>query len=67
MQRLFLVLVLFSGATYAIEPYTCRNGAFPEYEGIKPARIVAGDGEKVHARKDSEGCPKDDKCREKVI
>ncbi|HAT1682450.1 TPA: hypothetical protein I8Y21_006447 [Klebsiella oxytoca] len=65
MQRLLSVLVLFSGAVYAIEPYTCRNGAFPGYEGIKPARIVAGEGEKVHAREDSVGCPEDDRCLRK--
>ncbi|MEX8622108.1 hypothetical protein AB8D53_03690 [Salmonella enterica] len=65
MQRLFLVLMLFSGAAYSVKPYTCRNGGFPGYEGIKPARIVAGEGERVHAREDSVGCPEDDKCRRK--
>lgn len=66
MQRLLSVLVLFSGVTYAtVEPYTCANGGFPGYEGIEPARIVARDGEKVHAREDSVGCPEDDRCLRK--
>jgi len=59
-------LLLFAANVFAeIEPYSCRNGAFPGYENLALGQIVAAKGEKVHARDDGKGCPQADKCRQK--
>lgn len=62
---LLLILLGLPAASYAIEPYTCRNGAFPTYTEFSPAEIVAATGEQVHARDDGEGCPEQAKCLKK--
>lgn len=63
--RIILILLASPITFYAIEPYTCRNGAFPSYTELNLGEIVAGAGERVHARDDSEGCPNQTKCIQK--
>ncbi len=60
-----LTLLTLPATSYAIEPYTCRNGAFPTYTELNLGEIVAGKGERVHARDDMDGCPDQKKCIQK--
>ena len=59
---IFLILPV---ASYAIEPFNCRNGAFPTYTELGLGEIAAKEGEQVHAREDGEGCPEQEKCLRK--
>jgi hypothetical protein len=52
-------------ASVAVQPYSCRNGAFPSYTDLSLAEIVAGKDDRVHARDDMEGCPEQAKCLQK--
>lgn len=64
MRALLLPLLLsVVQSAHALEPYTCRNGRFPSYEGdISAALVTAPPGSRVHFRNDEEGCPKSDTC-----
>lgn len=62
---LILLLYSLSFSSYAVEPYSCRNGHFPTYDGIHLAEITGNTNEKVHAREDSDGCPEPESCKRK--
>ncbi len=64
--RLLTLLCAIPTVAYAIEPYSCRNGAFPTYDGFAPAEIVASASEHVRFRDDGKGCPADEKCSGKA-
>lgn len=65
MRYIFaLIFISISSTANATEVYECRNGGFPQYEGIQLAEIVAASGEKVHARNDWGGCPDKDGCKQ---
>lgn len=62
-----LMLILFglSFSSYALEPYSCRNGHFPTYDDIHLAEIVGTASDKVYARGDWDGCPEQASCKQK--
>ncbi len=62
-----LILLLFglSFSSYALEPYSCRNGHFPTYDAIHLAEIVGNASDKVYARGDWDGCPEQVSCKQK--
>jgi hypothetical protein len=65
MRFCLAVFLAFPVAAYAIEPMTCRNGAFPTYAELGVGEIVANAGEKIHAIYDWEGCPGQAQCIQK--
>lgn len=64
------IVILFAAylaPAYGIEPYTCRNGLFPRYQGnIELAEVVANEKEKINFRDDTEGCPQKASCVQKA-
>ncbi len=62
-----LGLTLWAPASQAIEPYSCRNGSFPAYDGaFSLGEITARAEERIHFRDDGKGCPTHPGCVEKA-
>jgi len=56
-------VLLVSSMTYGIEPYTCRNGLFPDAVGhVSLAAISAPNGSPAYFRDDAAGCPQAGTC-----
>lgn len=63
----FFLLALPLAPAWAIEPYTCRNGLFPRYEGkIESSVVVAKEKERVNFRSDEAECPDKASCIQKT-
>ncbi len=59
--------LLTTTATYGIEPYSCRNGLFPDAVGhISLATISSPSGSQTHFHDDAAGCPQAATCIEKA-
>lgn len=67
-KTLVFMLVAFIGANaYAIEPYTCRNGLFPSYEGdFELSAVVSTDQKPIHFHDDDKACPEGTSCIKKA-
>lgn len=62
---IMLLLLLATTRALAVEPYTCRNGLFPSFEGVRAGEIAPGH-DRVHFRNDDKGCPENASCVEKA-
>lgn len=63
----FALLALVASAQ-GIQPYECRNGAFPSYPGpFRNAEVEATTTPQVHFRDDDQGCPENQKCIQKAF
>ena len=67
--RMTLILSLIScgASAEAIQPYSCRNGYFPEkQDALALYRVTGTQAQKLYFYNDDEGCPDDEsRCRSK--
>ncbi|WKJ91733.1 hypothetical protein QZJ86_06235 [Methylomonas montana] len=57
-----LALMLISGISAGVEPYTCRNGSFPSFERIQYAEISGSKNVRSYFYDDEKGCPERSSC-----
>lgn len=67
-KKALLLVSLISAHSHAvvaeIEPYSCRNGAFPSYKDMKLGFVREGASDRSYFYGDYKGCPYKDDCRE---
>jgi len=67
-KKALLLVLLISAHSHEVfadvEPYSCRNGAFPSYQDMKLGFVREGASDRSYFYDDDAGCPSKDTCKQ---